>query len=192
MACSCNKKTIVYNNKKIEIFDKNIFPFDSCLECVKKHLGYSLLLYNFKQYDRGIIEIYLAYKHLQKKYSQMAKLTFETYKKFLNHQGKQNDIKQLIQFIIQASKIIQEEKEIQLNLEEELSKDQLKNTYIFAAYELMFHQFGYSEVNKTYAIGFLQKAVQLQNNELKKQIIRSLWKEPFQQNFEQILKDFTF
>lgn len=188
MACSCKKKTVVYQNKKVQIYDRGIYPFDSCLNCTKKHLGLALMLYNMKEKDRAITNIFLAYKHLEKRYSDMAKVVYQLYKKLLRKEAVENDIKLIVKWFIQQSKWAKEsDEQTQLNFEKDLSDEQKKRTYLYSAYQLLFHQFGYDQLNKPYAIGYLQIAVQLQQDQIKKQLIRSLWIQPNQQNFQSLL-----
>lgn len=188
MACSCKKKTIVYQNKKVQIYDRGTYPFDSCLQCAKKHLGLSLMLYNMGQKKRAITNVYLAYKHMQKRYADLAKPVFALYHDLLKGLAFENDIKIMVKFFMQKYKhVVQSETQTQLHLEEELTKQEQLRTYVWSAYELMFHQFGYDELNKPYAIGYLQQAVQLQQDKVKQELIRYLWIEQDKQKFDTLL-----
>lgn len=190
MGCSCKKKTLVYNNLKVEIFDRNDKPFDACLRCARKHLSLSLVLFDNDK-NRSMINLFLAYKHLEKRYAEIAKLIFTLYKELLENKRTFRDILDVVNFFQSSFNDFKEsEKETSLNLESELSKDQLFFTFIYGAYEMLFKEFGYQEINKSYAIGYLQLACEIEENTLKKELIRSLWvEEPTEDKFKVLFKE---
>lgn len=190
MSCNCAKKTIVFKNEKFQIYDRKTAPFDSCLVCAKKHIGFALFLYDRVDKKRAITNLYLAYKHLEKRYADMAKTVFELYRGLLTGEKTEDDIKIFVKFFWSKIALLNAEEselETKLNLEDTLSDEDKIKTYIYTAYQLLFHQFGYQLINKSYAVGYLQGAVELETDKQKKQLIRTIWIKEDKESFEKVL-----
>lgn len=191
MSCACNKKTIVYKNQKIEIEERFNKPFDSCVQCARKHISLALILTNKGIKDRGAINVFLCYKHLEKKYTELAKTVFDLYERLIKEKANENDIKILVKFFMREyHKVNENQNETTLNLEYSLDEDLRKKTYLLSAYEMLFEEFGYNEINQPYVIGYLQLACELEQDELTKQVIRSIWKNLDKNTFEKLLKEY--
>lgn len=173
MSCSCNKK-----DKKVDL-SINIQPFDTCLYCSFKHLSYALVLMKTEQtYIRALGQIYLAFKHVEKKYDQISKEIFDILYNYFNSlildDKKLLEISNKIQDLTKNDDIGNQH--ATLNLEQKkLYNQNLKFLYLAAIQELYEYEVGYQKINSPWIMGLLQRACENSSN-IDKMKIREIWK----------------
>lgn len=198
MSCSCskrknslqtnseNKEEKIIEEKIIESPEELTLPFETCIECCKKHLSYALVLESGFESYRTLGQLYLAYKHLEKFYIKEAEMLFEMIKDYFK--TFKADIHKINEFISMLNKM--EVKKVEdgpcLNLEEKIfSRPQLFILYFISSVELLSYEVAYHEVNKPYAIGLLLRAAEMVV-EPKRLKLRIFWKDTEKFNFHEL------
>ena len=175
MGCSCNKK-----NKEVNL-ETIIEPFDTCLYCAFKHISYSLVLLKTEETPiRALSQLYLAFKHLEKKYDELSKEIFDVIFYFFKNLNL--DDKKILNISLKIQKEIKNENEDEikehscLNLEEKkLFNEHLKFLYLAVVQELYEYEVGYEKINSPWIMGLLQRASENADYNDKDEI-RRIWK----------------
>lgn len=176
MACSCGK---IKFNVNVEdglmiINEIKTLPFESCIFCATKHLSYALIL---SEDYRKIGQMYLAYKHLGA-FPNFAEKVFNKIKLYFDKGVIElNDlVSDIHQFA--SNNIDLKIENVELNYENENKLFSLEQVFLFVAgvNELYNFELGYKDVNTPYVIGLLQKAVEAEPFNDKKEIYRNMWK----------------
>jgi len=200
MACGCSKQKTKFNLEKDAIYkemrsnvyrptNKIIDPFETCQFCALKHLGYAIVLINDFEELRGISQIYLAYKHLEKSFKEEAKKCFEIITDYFYSHIDINKLEELIKDVQKLTELKEEVDEDEgLNLEKNLDLYFRSALYILAAIELFNYEVGYQDINTPFVIGLLQKAAEKGlesdlNFSTIQESIRNVWKNIETNNF---------
>lgn len=193
MACGCSKSKTKFNLEKDAIYkeigqriytpkNKIIQPFETCQFCALKHLGYAIVLINDFEELRGISQIYLAYKHLEKSFKEEAKKCFEIITDYFYSHIDINKLEELIKDVQKLTELKEEVNEDDgLNLEKKLDIYFRAALYILAAIELFDYEVGYQDINTPFVIGLLQRAAEKSiesdlNFSTIQESIRNVWK----------------
>jgi len=191
MACGCTKSK--FNLEKAKIYDelisnvyrpkyKIIQPFETCQYCALKHLGYSIVLINDHEEIRGVSQIYLAYKHLERSFKEEAKKCFKIITDYFYSHIDMNDLEDVIKDVQKLTEIKEDVKESDpLNLENNLERYFKAGLYILAAIELFNYEVGYQDINTPFVIGLLQRSIEEPiesdyNFAMFQRLIRQEWK----------------
>ena len=111
MGCGCVKKVNMPERIRLmkDLKADKTKPFETCALCAVKHLSYALILIN--EYDelRGIIQIYLAYKHLEKAFKEEATICFQFIEDYFNSHI---EIDKFCSFIKEVQKLTELKEEV--------------------------------------------------------------------------------